>query len=99
VRLAQERDLAERMFDELRAAVDTRTGKMWKPLCDAAHLVRALTIAHDAADPAMQALGFGAGEARMRLDRARGLWHALREDAVLDPLPRADAVTAPADLV
>ena len=97
-RLTQERDLAERMFDELRAAVERRTCEIDEPLRHATQFVRVLEMGRHAPGEDIRSVGVLASEVRSRLERVRDACCALRENAVLDPVQRSRVATvAPAD--
>lgn len=93
-RVAEERDLAERLLEEFRAAVDRHTLEMEEPLRHATQFTRVLELAQHARDDEFQSIGLLAVEVRSRLETVHELWRAIRADTVLDPRPRAATATA-----
>lgn len=92
-RMAEDRDLAERLLNEFRAAVDKHTMEMEEPLCHATQFARVLELAQHAPDDEFQSIGLLAAEMCSRLETVHDLWRAIREDAVLEPPSRSRAKT------
>lgn len=93
-RMAEDRDLAERLLNEFREAVSRHTFEMEKLLRHATQFTRVLELARYAHDDEFQSIDLLAVEVRSRLETVHELWRALRGDMVLDPIPRARAPTA-----